>query len=250
MKFNIFKWVVISAIILFVFFVVGAICFSTPKVEPIEPAETEVVEVEVEEELIDPSEWFVTDTAPIEAPEEIEPVIEETEPVVEETKPAPVYTSSNNYTPPVIEVTEPVAPEETEPIDMPTEVPAEPEDGVDISFEEQWGEAAVYLAKTVWGEARGTSTEGQEQVIWCILNRVDDSRFPDDITSVITQNNQFHGYSSSYPCTDEFYDMSLEVIKKWQDEKNGVEVDRALDPEYVYFSADASGLGNNFRTHW
>ena len=255
MKFNTFKWVAIGAIILFVIFITGAMFFTEPKIEPIVPEETQAVEIEIEEELIDPSEWFVTDTAPI---EETEPVEEETEPVEEETEPEdePTYNYSNNYyTPPA---TEPVVvPEQTEPVEeIPTEPPVEEpteapvESEIDQSFEEQWGEAAVYLAKTVWGEARGTSTEGQEQVIWCVLNRVDDSRFPDDITSVITQNNQFHGYSSSYPCTDEFYDMSLEVIKKWQDEKNGVEVDRALDPEYVYFSADASGLGNNFRTHW
>ena len=37
------------------------------------------------------------------------------------------------------------------------------------------------VAKTVWGVARGCSDIQREAVVWCILNRVDDNRFPDSI---------------------------------------------------------------------
>ena len=117
-------------------------------------------------------------------------------------------------------------------------------------FVEKWHESAVYIAKTVWGEARGTSREGQEKVIWCILNRVDSPRFPNTIIKVITAPLQFHGYVSTFPCEQKFYDMALEVITKWQAEKNGEEVDRLLPSDYYFFSADKSGLGNNFRKDW
>ena len=120
----------------------------------------------------------------------------------------------------------------------------------DEAFIEKWSDSAIYIAKTVWGEARGVSAYEQEKVIWCILNRVDDSRFPNTIIGVITAPNQFHGYSSGFPCTDEMYKLALDVIYRWQLEKAGGESNRNLGPEYVYFSADGTGLGNVFRTHW
>jgi hypothetical protein len=120
----------------------------------------------------------------------------------------------------------------------------------DPNFVEEWGEEAAYIAKTVWGEARGVSSYEQERVIWCILNRVDDPRFDDNIIDVITAPEQFHGYSSHSPCTDQMYIMALDVIYRWQLEKQGGESNRNLGPEYVYFRADKSGLGNVFRTHW
>jgi hypothetical protein len=101
-------------------------------------------------------------------------------------------------------------------------------------------EPARYIAKTVWGEARGCSTTEQAAVIWCILNRVDteDRYYPDDIISVITQKNQFHGYSSKHPVTDDIYNLTIDVLTRWMREKNGeVNVGRVLPKEYLWFSA-------------
>ena len=142
-----------------------------------------------------------------------------------------------------------IDPEPTEVVEETTE-PTEPPFLLDEAFEAEWGEAAVYMAKTLWGEARGTSADGQEMVGWCILNRVDDPRFHNTIIGVITAPNQFHGYSPNFPCTDEFYQMSLDIIYRWQLEKRGGESNRILDPDYLYFCADASGLGNVFRKSW
>jgi hypothetical protein len=118
------------------------------------------------------------------------------------------------------------------------------------NIEEQWGEAAIYVAKTIYGEARGCSAAEQEKVVWCILNRVDDPRFPDTIIGVITQPSQFHGYSSSFPVWEEHYQLALDVIARWQFEKIGGESNRNLEPDYLYFSADSTGIGNVFRKSW
>jgi hypothetical protein len=191
-------------------FFVGLYISNNQETEP--EVETETAPTETTEELIDPSEWLVTDDEVTEVtePETTEEFIASTEPTVEDFLP-----------------------------------------GISVEeFREQWGESAIYIAKTVYGEARGTSVDGQEQVIWCILNRVDHPSFPDTIIEVITAPNQFHGYSSSNPCTDEMYELALDVIYRWQLEKNGGESNRNLGPEYLYFCSDSTGLGNVFRTDW
>lgn len=106
-------------------------------------------------------------------------------------------------------------------------------------------EDAEMIAKTVWGEARGCSTEGQAKVVWCILNRVDDPRFPDTIEGVITQPWQFHGYDPNYPVTDELLDLTYNVLRRWNVERQGIAVVRELPPTYVYFTGN--GYENVFR---
>ena len=145
------------------------------------------------------------------------------------------------------ETTEPN--EETVPVETEPQKPTI-EDVRTAAFEEVWHESAVYMAKTIWGEARGTNEDGQRKVGWCILNRVDNPRFSNTIIGVITAPNQFHGYSKSFPCTEEFYEMAMDIIANWQLEKIGGESNRNLDSDYLYFCADESGLGNNFRKEW
>lgn len=114
--------------------------------------------------------------------------------------------------------------------------------------EAQWGESAIYIAKTVWGEARGCSVDNQRKVIWCILNRVDHKDFPNTIIEVICAKNQFHGYYESNPVTEEMYDMALEIITLWQLEKLGEPIIRDLGPTYIFFRG--SSEGNVFREEW
>lgn len=106
------------------------------------------------------------------------------------------------------------------------------------------------LARTIWGEARGCSTEQQEAVVWCILNRVDSNvnYFPDDIMGVITQSNQFQGYNVNNPIEAELYELSLRVCTMWEAEKNGESINRVLPKEYLYFYGD--GNVNYFTTEW
>ena len=105
------------------------------------------------------------------------------------------------------------------------------------------------LAKTVYGEARGCSTLQQSAVIWCILNRVDAGQ--GTIAQVITAPNQFHGYDSSFPVTDEIKALVEDVICRWKLEKLGCgEVGRTLPKEYLFFAADGTGKGNAFRAQY
>lgn len=107
-------------------------------------------------------------------------------------------------------------------------------------------EDVAMVAKTLYGECRGCSAEEQAQIVWCILNRVDDPRFPDTISDVITQPYQFHGYSSGFPVWDSLADVARDVLTRWSYEKQGIAVERELAPEYVFFTGN--GTQNIFRT--
>lgn len=118
----------------------------------------------------------------------------------------------------------------------------EPSEAPEMYFTE---DDVVAMAKMLWGEARGCTRDNQQKAVWCVLNRVDDSRFPDTIQDVLSQPSQFHGYSPNFPVTDELYDVALDVLTRWSMEKQGVTVERELLPEYVFFTGD--GIQNNFR---
>lgn len=119
------------------------------------------------------------------------------------------------------------------------------------TIEDWWGEEAAYIAKTMYGEAMVCSTTERAAVAWCILNRVDstDPFYPDDIIGVVTQSRQFHGYDAEHPVLPELYDLALDVIERWVEEKTGAEdVGRVLPAEYLFFGGD--GKHNHFRTEW
>ena len=103
----------------------------------------------------------------------------------------------------------------------------------------------VAMAKMLWGEARGCALDNQQKAVWCVLNRVDDSRFPDTIQGVLSQPSQFHGYSPDFPVWDELKEVALDVLTRWSLEKQGVAVERELPPECVFFTGD--GIQNHFR---
>ena len=103
----------------------------------------------------------------------------------------------------------------------------------------------IAVAKMLWGEARGCALDNQQKAVWCVLNRVDDPRFPDTIQGVLSQPSQFHGYSPDFPVWDELKEVARDVLTRWSLEKQGVTVERELPPEYVFFTGD--GIQNNFR---
>ena len=145
--------------------------------------------------------------------------------------------------------------EEPEPIEPPErdwgglrvqQMVAVPEPSAEPEYEMYFSEDDVIaVAKMLWGEARGCALDNQQKAVWCVLNRVDDSRFPDTIQGVLSQPSQFHGYSPDFPVWDELYAVALDVLTRWNAEKNGVTVERELPPEYVFFTGD--GIQNNFR---
>ena len=97
------------------------------------------------------------------------------------------------------------------------------------------------ISRTIWGEARGCEPEEQEAVAWCILNRVDDERFPGTVEGVVTQPWQFQGYSAGNPA-DNFAGMAEDVLRRWH------EGERGIDPSLVFFEGD--GKHNYFRSEW
>ena len=123
------------------------------------------------------------------------------------------------------------------------------ESEIDIpNIEKKYKDEIPYIARTVWGEARGCSETEQAAVIWCILNRVDSSirYMPDNIIDVVTQKHQFLGYVETFPVTEEIRELVIDVLTRWEMEKAGVEnVGRVLPPEYMWFHGD--GRHNHFR---
>lgn len=112
-----------------------------------------------------------------------------------------------------------------------------------------WSQAEVEaIAKTVYGEAMVTgSDEEMSAVVWCILNRVDSQIYPDSIIGVITQYKQFHGYHEDNPVDAGIETLVLDVLGRWEAEKQGQEnVGRTLPTEYLFFWGD--GWHNHFTT--
>lgn len=131
------------------------------------------------------------------------------------------------------------------------EVPVEVTVAPDVS-EDQDGpsDAAVALARTVWGEARGCSTTEQAAVAWVVLNRVDSPEFPDNVEAVCSQRTetvkQFDGYDPGHPVEPDILALCEDVLARWELETLGVgSVGRVLPADYLFFEGD--GVHNSFR---
>lgn len=107
-------------------------------------------------------------------------------------------------------------------------------------------EDAITLSKLLYGEARGIDSEAEKAAIaWCVLNRVDDNRFPDTVSAVVTQRSQFSGYSPDHPVQSNLYLLSLDVLTRWRQGKaGGMTTGRVLPEGYCYFMGD--GVRNYF----
>ena len=103
----------------------------------------------------------------------------------------------------------------------------------------------IAIAKMLYGESRGCSIDNQQKAVWCVLNRVDADGFPDTIIGVLSQPNQFHGYSTAFPVWDELTAVAEDVLTRWSLEKQGVAVNRELPNTYLYFTG--TGRENIFR---
>ena len=103
----------------------------------------------------------------------------------------------------------------------------------------------VAIAKMLYGESRGCSIDNQQKAVWCVLNRVDDERYPDSIIEVLSQSGQFHGYSPNHPVWDELTAVAEDVLTRWSLEKQGVAVNRELPKSFLYFTG--TGRENIFR---
>ena len=110
-------------------------------------------------------------------------------------------------------------------------------------------EEAEMLCRCVWGEYRGSDDVQVAAVAWCILNRVDDDRFPNTIREVITAPWQFSGYSPTNPIDPRIQRICNDVLARWSIETQCVgSVGRVLPEEYVYFHGN--GRVNLYRSEY
>lgn len=96
------------------------------------------------------------------------------------------------------------------------------------------------LAQMLYGEARGCTVDNQMKCVWCVLNRVDDARFPNTIIGVVSAPGQFYGYSPNFPVWDNLYAVALDVLTRWSMEKQGANVARELPSGYLWFTGNGS----------
>lgn len=97
------------------------------------------------------------------------------------------------------------------------------------------------ISRTIWGEVRGCCEAEQRAQAWCILNRVDDPRFPDTIRGVVTAPSQFQGYSPSNP-VEPFAELAREILILWH------AGEREIPEDMVFCSGD--GRHQRFRNTW
>ena len=107
-----------------------------------------------------------------------------------------------------------------------------------------------YIAKTMYGEALIVKSDTRRAAVaWCILNRVDAKGYPNTIEGVVTAPYQFSGYDPDHPVTEELRDLAIDVLQRWNAEKNGeTEVGRVLPEGYCFFIGD--GFENYFTDEW
>lgn len=98
------------------------------------------------------------------------------------------------------------------------------------------------------GEAGGIpSLTEQSAVIWCILNWCD--RDGESIIYEVTYPNRFQGYRANNPEPEYLRELVVDVLTRWQREKEGeTDVGRTLPSNYYFFNGD--GKHNHFRTEW
>ena len=112
----------------------------------------------------------------------------------------------------------------------PEPIPWEP-DPADVDF----------ISRTIWGECRGCCEAEQRAQAWCILNLVDDPRFPGTMAEVVSAAYQFQGYSLSNPA-EPFRELAREILILWH---NG---EHEIPADMVFCSGD--GKHQTFRTDW
>lgn len=107
------------------------------------------------------------------------------------------------------------------------------------------------LSKLIYGEALITQSDLEwSAVVWCVLNRVDHpEKYPDSIVEVVTAPNQFYGYREDNLVLPEVSELVIDVLDRWQSEKEGAEdVGRTLPKDYYYFEGD--GWHNYYFQKW
>lgn len=89
---------------------------------------------------------------------------------------------------------------------------------------------AEALAKVLYG-VRSNSTDDLRTYAWCVLNRVDNSAYPDTLEEVIAQPKQWMAYDPEAPVIESLYRIAYEVLEVWHSGGH-----RPVTSEYVYMN--------------
>lgn len=121
-----------------------------------------------------------------------------------------------------------------------------------VVIEERYVPPAVdvnAIARTIYGEGRGISSDMEKSAIaWIILNRYD-AGFADSVLGVITAPHQFVGYNPNHPLEDNMVSLATDVLIRHHRETNGEKnVGRIIPTTYLYFHGD--GRRNHFRKEY
>lgn len=99
------------------------------------------------------------------------------------------------------------------------------------------------LAILVMAEAGNQDLEGKQLVVDVVLNRVDDSRWPNTITEVINQPYQFS------PMSNGAFEKAAETVTDECFEAVALELESRLDYDIHYFCAGGYNYGQSAYKH-
>lgn len=104
------------------------------------------------------------------------------------------------------------------------------------------------VAKVLYDECRGVASDTEKAcIVWTICNRVD-AGYGVTITDVVVAHGQF-AYRRSAPVWEELYELAHDVLRRWNDERNGkADVGRVLPSDYLWYSG--WGGHNHFRNDY
>lgn len=110
----------------------------------------------------------------------------------------------------------------------------------------------IALAKVLYNECRGVPSDMHKAcVAWTACNRVDaEYGGVETVYEALVAEGQF-AYNSNTPVTDELYALALDVLTRWNNEKNGeTNVGRVLPSDYMWFSSNKPKNENDFRNSY
>lgn len=91
----------------------------------------------------------------------------------------------------------------------------------------QMEEDAKTIAKVLY-PMRNNKTHGLRSAVWCVLNRVDNPLYGDDVYSVCSAKQAFMGWSDDNQVLDNLYNIALKELQVWH---SGV---RPMDTKFVF----------------
>ncbi len=106
----------------------------------------------------------------------------------------------------------------------------------------QLNNEAEMLSKVLYG-VKDNDSDDLRTYCWCVFNRVDNAAYPNTLSEVISQPNQWMRYSEVNPVVEYLYQIAREELDKWH---TGTR--RPVSNEYVFmkWSGDDICLRDSF----